>query len=147
MGCWKEVHYEPDKTEPMARQRGLAADSLFPSDPPVSPQAEETPAESSSQRLAAVKEKRSKHPQGPQSYSHRPSGLATGKSMEPGSRPLRQRLAGRALPAMLEQAASAAQLLHLELEPLPNVAADKEPVATVVTYLLDQQGSRLAGKL
>jgi hypothetical protein len=48
---------------------------------------------------------------------------------------------------MLEQAASAAQLLHLELAPLPKVAADKEPVATVVTYLLDQQGSRLAGKL
>jgi hypothetical protein len=47
----------------------------------------------------------------------------------------------------LELAAAAAQLLHLELTTLPKVTANKDLVATVVTYLLDDQGPKLAGKL
>ena len=148
MGCWNEVHYDPGKTEPMARQRGLAVEILSPGDAPVSAQAEETPSESSSQGLAAVEEKALEAPpRVPNPTRTAQAAWQLGSQWSLGAALFAKGLPAERYQPMLEQAASAAQLLQLELELLPKVAADKQPVATVVTYLLDQQGSRLAGKL
>jgi cytoskeletal protein RodZ len=45
--------------------------------------------------------------------------------------------------SILEHAESAAHSLNIEFKPLPYVVINSDPVATVVTYLLDDQGSRL----
>ena len=45
--------------------------------------------------------------------------------------------------SFLEHAESAAHSLNVEFKPLPYMVINSDPVATVVTYLLDDQGSRL----
>ncbi len=123
-------------------------DDLFPIDPPISQPTATTPAESSSPSPSTIKQEAIEPPTVVPSPSR--TALAAwqlGSQWSMGAALFAKGLPAKQYEPEFEQAAAAAQLLHLKLTALPSVAADKDPVSATIAYLLDEQGPMLAEKL
>ena len=152
MGCWQEIHYQPDQTEQVTQQADPALASRLSEDLPVSPQPEETSTQPSAESGPTAKSEASEVPPAVSRQSPRESHTAKA-AWQLGSRwSLGAAIYAKGLPAeryqpILEQAASAARRLHVEWTPLPDATPQQDPVVTVVAFLLDDQGPKLAGVL
>ncbi len=156
-GCWEEVHYEPSKTEQVT-DRGArdGSPTSQPVDPPMKPPSallpESPPMVETGETETSGATIAGETVAGETVDAPKPSRVAQA-SWQLGSQwSLGAALYAKGMPAeryepSLEQAASAAQWLHLEFTPLPQVGASQDPVSEVMTYLLDDQGPGLAEKL
>ena len=173
VGCWQEIRYQPEEKTPAAElvvdtehvSEAIRLDQNLPRDHPSDEDSSDTTQVADSFTVPSPTLSQTESPtpntQAPNTPTADPQNPGVNRAdLEPSRaayaawRLGSQWSMGAAIYAkgqpveryqsFLEHAESAAHLFDIEFTPLPYKVTNSDPVATIVTYLLDDQGSRLA---